>query len=134
MAKSVSRLINNSFSSVQGTIAFLVILLLIAILVYTLISAFLIPGMVAYNKLTEKDTMVGEKDYLLGKLTLGIPDTTSTGEVLISGGGFSKTNKPARLYQLEDKPPDGIKQGETVLIIEVREGIAYVVKYERAAL
>ncbi|MCH4168761.1 MAG: hypothetical protein LKF42_05875 [Streptococcaceae bacterium] len=111
---------------IQWILVGIIVLVILGILIPDILMIILAPFMWLYNILTDRKQTDSEQDFVTGILTLGIKNGSSFGEVMIDGTGFGRTNKPAKIYH--GKPDDSIKQGEQVLIIEVKNGVAYVVK------
>lgn len=111
---------------IQWILVVLIVCVIVGVFVPNVLMIVLAPWMWLYNYLTDRKQTDSEQDFVTGVLTLGIKSNTSFGEVLIDGTGFCRTNKPAKIYHGLDG--DFINKGEKVLIIEVKQGIAYVVK------
>ncbi|MCI1986132.1 MAG: hypothetical protein LKJ69_08045 [Lactobacillus sp.] len=76
----------------------------------------------------ENSTSISDNDYLTGTLTLPVA-TDHTGEVMITGGGRARQTYPAKLWAA-DAP--ALTQGEQVVVVELRQGVAYVERLRTA--
>lgn len=76
----------------------------------------------------ENTTSVSDRDYLLGTVTLAVSDG-HTGEVMVTGGGLARQTYPAKLWSGTHQT---LAQGTKVVIIELKQGIAYVDAFRRA--
>jgi hypothetical protein len=97
---------------------------ILVVLVIIALELFLIPIMFLYNKITESKYDASAKQYVTGELSVGIKDKKAVGQVVISGAGFGKVVLPAMLF--DDETPS-LNKHDKVLIVETKEGIAYVV-------
>ncbi|WP_033571649.1 hypothetical protein [Lacticaseibacillus rhamnosus] len=102
-----------------------VALLVIGGLLWMLLSLVLLPLLALLQRLlspVENTTSMSDRDYLLGTLTLDVAHH-HTGEVMVTGGGRARQTYPAKLWSDKSQPLD---QGTKVVIIELKQGIAYV--------
>ncbi|PTQ85386.1 hypothetical protein C8U37_10423 [Trichococcus patagoniensis] len=101
--------------------------------VSALIIAFKIFFVLPLLKRAENSTITSSKDLEGKEATVTVPiGRTAIGEIIVSTG-FGKMNRMARIYANPDTENLlNIASGETVLIIEIRDNIAYVIPYENA--
>ncbi|MFD1432510.1 hypothetical protein [Lacticaseibacillus yichunensis] len=108
----------------QIGVGLLVLAAFIAV-IWMLLSLVLLPVIALIQKAlepSENSTVMPDQDYLLGTLTLGL-DGVHTGEVMITGGGRARQTYPAKPYESQTTP---LAKGAQVVIIEVKQGTAYV--------
>lgn len=100
------------------------LIILVIIVIFIIINLIFFPGMAVFNRLTDKNqtnTPSNEK-LTLARCTQRIrPEKLGEIQVIDSGNIF-----PAKLYQQEES----IEAGETVLIIQIVDGIASVASYQ----
>jgi hypothetical protein len=101
--------------------------------VTALIITFKIFFVLPLLKRAENSTITSSKDLEGKEATVTVPiGQTTIGEIIVSTG-FGKMNRMARIYVSPGTETIGtIASGATVLIIEVRDNIAYVTPYENA--
>lgn len=100
-------------------------------LLWMLFSLVLLPLIAFLQRLlapVENTTSVSDRDYLLGTVTLAVSDG-HTGEVMVTGGGLARQTYPAKLWFGTHQT---LAQGTKVVIIELKQGIAYVDAFRRA--
>jgi hypothetical protein len=86
-----------------------------------------IPIMSLFNSFADRRYKADEKSLLTGKLLLGIDHAADTGEVLADFVNESRKTLPAKLYAPENQTFSALEKGTSVLIIEVINGVAYVI-------
>lgn len=100
------------------------LIILVILVIFVLINLIFFPGMALFNRLTDKNktnTLSNEK-LILARCTQRIrPEKLGEIQVIDSGNIF-----PAQLYQ----QTKSIEVGETVLIIQIVDGIASVATYQ----
>lgn len=103
------------------------------LVVSALIIAFKIFFVLPLLKRAENSTVTSSKDLEGKEATVTVPiGQTTIGEIIVSTG-FGKMNRMARIYASPDtEEVRNIASGETVLIIEIRDSIAYVTPYKNA--
>ncbi|MFY9901865.1 MAG: hypothetical protein WAK52_04575 [Trichococcus sp.] len=103
------------------------------LVVSALIIAFKIFFVLPLLKRAENSTVTSSKDLEGREATVTVPiGQTTIGEIIVSTG-FGKMNRMARIYASPDtEEVRNIASGETVLIIEIRDSIAYVTPYKNA--
>ena len=103
------------------------------LVVSALIIAFKIFFVLPLLKRAENSTITSSKDLEGKEATVTVPiGQTTIGEIIVSTG-FGKMNRMARIYSSPDTEElRTIVSGATVLIIEIRDNIAYVIPYENA--
>jgi membrane protein implicated in regulation of membrane protease activity len=103
------------------------------LVVSALIIAFKIFFVLPLLKRAENSTITSSKDLEGKEATVTVPiGQTTIGEIIVSTG-FGKMNRMARIYASPDtEEVRTIASGATVLIIEIRDNIAYVIPYENA--
>ena len=104
----------------------LLMIVIAIILLFVLIELFAIPIMALTNRISDKKGTKDAQIQYVGHLTVGIKDTSSTGEVAVIGDNFGKSVRPAKIFD-GYKDVTSIPKGEKVLIIHIHEGVAYVV-------
>ena len=116
---------SDSWSNASFAVAFLV--------VSAFIIAFKIFFVLPLLKRAENSTITSSKDLEGKDATVTVPIGQKTiGEIIVSTG-FGKMNRMALIYACSDTADIlNIASGETVLIIEVRDNIAYVTPYRNA--
>ena len=116
---------SDSWSNASFAVAFLV--------VSAFIIAFKIFFVLPLLKRAENSTITSSKDLEGKEATVTVPIGQKTiGEIIVSTG-FGKMNRMALIYACSDTADIlNIASGETVLIIEVRDNIAYVTPYRNA--
>lgn len=104
---------------------------------FLVVSAFIIAFKIFFVlpllKRAENSTITSSKDLEGKEATVTVPiGQTTIGEIIVSTG-FGKMNRMARIYVTPGtETVSTIASGTTVLIIEVRDNIAYVTPYENA--
>ncbi|MDB6354244.1 NfeD family protein [Trichococcus sp. K1Tr] len=103
------------------------------LVVSALIIAFKIFFVLPLLKRAENSTITSSKDLEGKEATVTVPIGQKTiGEIIVSTG-FGKMNRMALIYACSDTADVlNIASGETVLIIEIRDNIAYVTPYKNA--
>ncbi|TNV68151.1 NfeD family protein [Trichococcus shcherbakoviae] len=103
------------------------------LVVSALIIAFKIFFVLPLLKRAENSTITSSKDLEGKEATVTVPIGQKTiGEIIVSTG-FGKMNRMALIYACSaTEDVLNIANGETVLIIEVRDNIAYVTPYKNA--
>lgn len=103
------------------------------LVVSALIIVFKIFFVLPLMRRAENSTITSSKDLEGREATVTVPiGQTTIGEIIVSTG-FGKMNRMARIYASPDtEEVRTIASGETVLIIEIRDNIAYVIPYENA--
>lgn len=103
------------------------------LVVSALIIAFKIFFVLPLLKRAENSTITSSKDLEGKEATVTVPIGQKTiGEIIVSTG-FGKMNRMALIYACSaTEDVLNITNGETVLIIEVRDNIAYVTPYKNA--
>ena len=105
--------------------------ILALIVIIALITLFATPFMAIFNRATEENPQTHEQEYVTGTLTLSIDSETDTGEVMIDGTMQARTNKPAKFFQTGIAfDPDKFTLHAPVIVIEIKNGIAYVIPNE----
>ncbi|CAM3146789.1 hypothetical protein GHI93_08600 [Lactococcus hircilactis] len=114
----------------MSTIQLIFVVIIFVVIVLIIGTLFLLPGMAIFNKMTDKAYHADEKDLLTGTLTVGIASRTATGEVMTTFVTESRKTMPARLFIPNKAGIETLEKGASVLIVETKDGIAYVIPYE----
>ncbi|WP_225048145.1 hypothetical protein [Lacticaseibacillus kribbianus] len=92
--------------------------------VWALFSLVALPILAALSRLfcgVDNSTAESAKRYLVGTTSLTIP-VGGLGEVMVTGNGRARQTYAARAYDAGTR----IAQGTRVVVIELKEGVAYV--------
>ena len=109
-----------------------VILIIIAIiLLIVLVTVVLLPAMALFNKVSDQKYEADEDKLLTGTLTTSIDSLTATGEVVTTFAIEARQTMPARIYSPNKENVTSLAKGSAVLIVETKNGIAYVIPYQK---
>lgn len=121
------------FTQLNGPLQWLLgavgLIILLACL-WAVITILLLPVLALVQRLfapVENSTSMSDTQYLTGTLTLPVADG-HTGEVMITGGGRARQTYPAKLWATAP----ALAQGESVVVVEIRQGVAYVERLRTA--
>lgn len=114
----------------MSTALIILIAAIAIIIIVILFIVILLPGMALFNKISDEKYNADEKDLLTGTLTTGIASVTSTGEVVTTFVTESRKTMPARIFTPNKDGVTELSKGAAVLIVETKDGIAYVIPYQ----
>lgn len=113
----------------MGRTGIILIIIIAVIIIALLLTVLFIPIMSLFNSVSDQPYQADEKNLLVGRLTVGIDDNSAVGEVMTEFVNESRKTLPARIYHQKQHPVTSISKNEEVLIIEVSNGVAYVIPY-----
>ncbi len=114
----------------MSTSLIILIAIIAIIIVIILGTVILLPGMALFNRISDEKYSADEKNLLTGTLTTDINSLTSTGEVVTTFVTESRKTMPARIFTPNKDEVTSLAKGSSVLIVETKDGVAYVIPYQ----
>ncbi|RZI48606.1 hypothetical protein [Lactococcus kimchii] len=110
----------------------IITILITLVILVILLTLVLLPAMALFNKFSDRRYRADEKEMLTGILTTGLASPEAVGEVVTTFVNESRRALPAKIYLPNKAGVSSIPSGATVLIIETKAGIAYVIPYQES--
>ena len=114
----------------MSTLTWVILIAAVVIILIIICTVLLIPGMAIFNKMADKKYNADEKDLLTGTLMTPISSPSATGEVMTTFVTESRKTMPARIFMPNKDNVTSLEKGASVLIVETKDGIAYVIPYQ----
>ncbi|MFC4651520.1 hypothetical protein ACFO26_01175 [Lactococcus nasutitermitis] len=113
------------------SLTLIIVLAVLAVLVVIILGIIiLIPGMALFNKVSDEKYSADEKNLLTGTLTTAITGLEATGEVVTTIANESRKTMPAKIFTPNKDNVTAIEQNASVLIVDTKDGVAYVIPYQ----